>query len=803
MILIIFGPINTDRISSAVDVDDGTLEDWDDAPVRLYDPPEKPTPPAMTNLSFVAFDFDDTWLYVRWDLFDNLSYKAGVLYDMGINLTASGDVWDIYVSAELDLVGGFPVIINISIRDASDNHVWNASDDGNMTEDGTIYLGPVPGLPPGNLSVEARFPLSALGIPSGVIFGQFRSHSSPSVSSAVKDMVPDAGYIILVIDNFPPEISNLTDTPDPQENGGYVNISVDVADDIGVETVWVNITYPDGSCTNNSMMKGSGDKWYFNAPYDDLGMYFYTVWANDTNNWNNTGPEDFTIQDTDGPFFDNLNDSPDPQENAGYVNITVDVTDDIAVDTAWINITYPDGSSTNISMNSGTGDGWYLETSYNPLGIYTYTVWGNDTSNNWNSTGPGTFLIQDTDGPYLDNLNDVPDPQENGNHVNITVDVTDDVGVDEVWIIVTYPDSSWLNVSMEKGSGDEWYFYTTYDDLGIHTYRVWAKDTSNNWNTDGPGTFTIVDTDGPDIDNLDVTPDPQENGDPVNISVDVIDDIGVDTVWINITYPDGTWINVSMKPGEGNEWYFDTIFDDPGIYSYTVWTNDTSNNWEGSGANSFTIQDTDGPVFDNLNDEPDPQKKDKNVNITVDVTDDVGVAEVWINITYPDGTWINVSMEKGPGDQWFLNRPYSKSGDYTYTVWAADTSGNWNNTEPEDFKIEPPNWLYMILMLFFWPILLIVFTIAMVRRYGFNNRFKKDIAPIENGLAEYYASHPENLPNDANKTSDIIMMSIKAGIPAEEYVLATLNSGGDSQGEEELSNQLIEDLKVIYNYYRK
>ena len=788
------------RISMAIDVSDGSLEDWDDAPVKLYDD-QGNTSISQTDLAYVSFDYNETWLYVRWDVYDNLSYSPQVLYDMGINLTGNlignDNDWDIYVSAETERIGGIPVLVNISIRDRSDNHIWNASDDGNMTEDGSIYFDPTPGLPPGNLSVEARFPLVYLGIPTGVIFGQFRSHPSTSVNSVVKDRVPDSGYIILTIDNLPPELSNLNDSPDPQENGDYVNISVDVTDDIGVETVWVNITHPDGSWTNVSMMNGTGDKWYLNAPYNDLGIYSYTVWANDTNNWNSTGPREFTIKDRDGPYFNNLNDAPDPQENGGFVNITGDVTDDIAVDTVWINITYPDGSSTNISMFPGAGDKWYFVTSYDDLGIYTYTIWANDTSDNWNSTSLATFTIQDTDGPYLDNLNDVPDPQENGDYVNITVDVTDDIGVEEVWVVITYPDSSWANVSMVKGSGDQWYFYTSYDDLGIHSYRMWAKDTNNNWNDAGPGTFTIQDTDGPNLDNLNAEPDPQENGDPVNISVDIIDDIGVDTVWINITYPDGSWANVSMKPGEGDKWYFDTIFDEPGIYSYKIWTNDTSNNWESSGTEIFTVQDTDGPVLDNLDDDPDPQKKGRNVNITVDVIDDVGVDEVWIHITYPDGKSINESMSKGPGDQWFYDKPFSKSGDYTYTVWAVDTSGNWNSTEPDEFEIEPPMLLVMILMLFFWPLLLILFTMALAGRYGFGNRFKGDIVPIKSALADHYAKHPENTPDEDAKIQNIILLSHGTGIPLEEYFLSSFTPDKDSQMDAAFLERMSRDLRVM------
>jgi len=171
------------------------------------------------------------------------------------------------------------------------------------------------------------------------------------------------------------------------------------------------------------------------------------------------------------------------------INVT-DPPDAAGLDTVWINITYPNGSWTNMSMVKGTGNEWFYNTTYADLGVYSYTVWANDTSDNWNSTGPGDFTIQDTDGPEFNNLDDTPDPQENDGYVNITVDVTDDVGVDEVRINITYPDGSWVNVSMDRGAGNEWYYNTIYADLGVYSYTVWANDTSDNWNSTGPRTFT-------------------------------------------------------------------------------------------------------------------------------------------------------------------------------------------------------------------------------------------------------------------------------------------------------------------------
>jgi hypothetical protein len=690
LILLLSCPIEIARISEAIDVSDGTLSDWANATVQLTDPLGD-SPVDMTDLVFVAFDFDDTWLYVRWDI-DNDGTKASVLYDMGINFTASGVTWDIYVAVQIERISGTPTLTNISVRDPNDVHLWNASDDGNMIEDGTLYLDPPPGGTPGTISVEARFPLSSIISDTGLIFSQFRSHSSIQVTSNVKDYVPDSGYIVLSVDGKPPELANLTDFPDPQGSGGNVNITVDVTDNYNVDKVCVNLTFPDGSWINTSMFSGSGNSWYYNTTYIDTGVYSYTIWANDSSdNWNSTGPGTFIITggDTIPPELMNLSDFPDPQNSGDFVNITVDVTDDTAIGEVWVNITYPDGSWNNVSMLPGTGNNWYYNTTYPDIGIHSYTTFAKDTSNNWNSTSPGTFLIiGDTTPPEIMNPNDFPDPQIPGGFVNITVDVTDDIAVDEVWVNITYPDSSWNNVSMLPGGGNSWYSNMTYPDLGMHSYSIFARDTSNNWNSTIPGVFTIQDTNGPEFANLNDAPDPQENNGYVNITVDVTDGVGVDKVWVNITFPNFTWINVSMAHGTGDNWFYNTSYNDLGIYSYTIWANDTSNNWNGTGPETFTIQDTDGPMLINLDDTPDPQENGDFVNITVDVTDDVGVREVWINITYPNGSWINKSMVRGTGNEWSYNITYTDLGIYSYTVWANDTSNNWNGSGSGTFTIQ-------------------------------------------------------------------------------------------------------------------
>ncbi len=482
----------------------------------------------------------------------------------------------------------------------------------------------------------------------------------------------------------------MLDNPDPQVAGGSVNITVDVTDNTGVYDVWVNITLPSGGSQNVSMSKGTGDSWFNNTIYTILGIYDYVIWTNDTSgNWNSSSGHSFTIQDTTLPVISNVLDTPDPQETGGFVNITCDVTDTEGIYNVWVNITLPSGGYINISLTKGAGNEWYNNSIYTTLGIYDYVIWANDTSDNWNTSSGHSFTIQDTTLPVISNVLDIPDLQEVGGSVNITCDVTDNIRISNVWVNITLPGGGYTNVSMTKGLGDEWYNNTFYGALGIYDYVIWANDSSDNWNSSSGHSFTIQDTTLPIISNVLDVPDPQEVGGSVNITCDVTDNIGISNVWVNITLPSGSSLNVSMNKGTGDSWYNNTIYTILGIYDYVIWTNDTSGNWNRSSGHSFTIQDTTLPVISNVLDTPDPQETGSFVNITCEVTDTVGIFDVWVNITLPGGGYLNVSMTKGPGNIWYNETLYWLLGTYDYVIWANDTSGNWNSSLGHSFSIQP------------------------------------------------------------------------------------------------------------------
>jgi len=96
-------------------------------------------------------------------------------------------------------------------------------------------------------------------------------------------------------DTIPPEISDVTitksDPIDTDPSYGWENISCTVTDVGGVDKVKLNITYPDMHTENVSMTK-SGDTYYNNTTFSNVGSYSYFIWANDTSNNVNTSSVD-------------------------------------------------------------------------------------------------------------------------------------------------------------------------------------------------------------------------------------------------------------------------------------------------------------------------------------------------------------------------------------------------------------------------------------------------------------------------------------------------------------------------------
>lgn len=488
-------------------------------------------------------------------------------------------------------------------------------------------------------------------------------------------------------DTTPPTFSNVSASPNPQEVFGSVNITVEVGDNVNVSEVYVIVTDPDGIDLGNFSMTydpGTG-KYYHEDSYSKLGVFSFTIWANDTSdNWNSTSGS-FTMHDTTPPTISDVSASPNPQEVFGSVNITATIEDNFNLSYAVVAVFDPDGllvGNFSMQFDSGTGKHFYEDT-YSKLGDYSFTVWAVDSSSNWNSSS-GSFTLYDTTPPEIQNAEASPNPQEVFGDVNITVTVTDNIQLSEVKAVVTDPDGLPVgNFSMVYDSGSsKYYFETSYSKLGLYSFEIWAKDTSDNWNWSS-GNFNMHDTTPPEISNVSETPDPQEVYGNVNITASVSDNFNLTTVKVEIWDPHGVFVgNLTMiyDPGSGY-FYYESSYPEIGDYSYTIWAKDSSDNWN-STSGSFTMFDVTFPMIQDVIADPNPQETGGSVNVSAVVTDDVGVFGVWIEIYDPLNALIgNFTMDYDSlNGRFYHESSYSPLGTYSFTIVANDTSNSWNST---------------------------------------------------------------------------------------------------------------------------
>jgi hypothetical protein len=446
---------------------------------------------------------------------------------------------------------------------------------------------------------------------------------------------------------------------------------------------WVEVYDPDNNFLGNFSLNYHpiSKRYYWNQTYTKIGNYSFIIYTNDTsNNWAST-LDSFKIVDTTPPLILDITSIPDPQEVYFLINISANINN-YELFGAWIEIYDPQLNFVgNFSMKPDLINGrFYFERSFNSLDDYTFTIWSNDTSDNWNFAS-NSFIIHDTTSPIIININADPNPQEVFQNVNISATILDNYQLNGTWIRIEDPEGSLIgNISMNYDPVTDKYFVNrNYYTLGIYSYTIFATDTENNWISQS-GSFTIHDTIPPDIVNVSSVPDPQEVFGAINIQAQVTDNYQLSNVWIEIFYPNGTLLkDVQLDYNLSNNIYFtNDLFNRIGTFSFTIWANDSSDNIA-SVSGSLIVHDTTSPVISDSLADPNPQEVFGEVEINAWVTDNYQLDGVWVEIFKPDNTLLgNYTMVVNQSLLYHYQKSaYGLLGNYNYTIWTKDISNNW------------------------------------------------------------------------------------------------------------------------------
>ncbi len=502
----------------------------------------------------------------------------------------------------------------------------------------------------------------------------------------------------IVNDVTSPSVTDLRPVVGTQYNiSNLIDISANVSDNIGVGTVLANLSYPNGTIEQLTLINSAGARYNytFTAP-TAIGRYNLTFIANDTsNNLNITETTYFMVNDVTNPVVVDLLPIASTQYNiSNVIEIAANVTDNIGVGIVLANITYPNFTVQTLTLSLATGAKYNISfTAPNVIGTYTVRIITNDTSNNLNTTETTTFVVNDVVNPVVVDLHPVAGTQYNiSNVIEIAANVSDDVGVSTVRANVTYPNSTVQTLTLSLATGSKYNTsFTAPANIGTYIVRIIANDTSNNLNTTETTTFVVNDVNSPAVVDLRPIAGTEYNiSNVIDISANVTDNIGVGVVLANITYPNGTLQQITLVNSVGAR--YNSTFTAPvliGRYNVTLIANDTSNNLNASETTYFIVNDVTNPVVVDLRPVASTQYNISNViEIAANITDNIGVGVVLANITYPNSTVQTLTLSLATGAKY--NTSFTAPaviGTYTVRILANDTSNNLNTTETTTFVV--------------------------------------------------------------------------------------------------------------------
>jgi len=450
-----------------------------------------------------------------------------------------------------------------------------------------------------------------------------------------------------------------------------INITAEISDNVALLGIWLNYTDVNGTNHNVSMngwdrkmvmVSGLGPTLYaqngnysYEIPAQGWpGLLNYFLWVNDTEgNVIQTSNYQVNVYDNTLP---EIYHSPTAPINVNtLINVTATITDDITVDSVYLNYTGVDGTNNNVSMNRW-GSNWSYEIpGQNNTGVVEYFIWTNDTSGNVNQTGNYTVQIIDITAPEI--VHTPKSPAYVFDAINITAGVTDNVAVDAVFLNYTDVHGDNQNITMNKWNGNWSFDIPGQTNTGTVEYFIWANDTSGNANMTDIFQIQIYDVTAPVITHAPPLTAPLDT--PINIVANVTDDVGVSNVTLyygNVS--DTSYRAVDMVLDSGNWTATIPAQGKTGTVHYYIWANDTSGNNATSPTMGAHIVQITGPP---------------GISIA-----EPGGGERWTGGSNHQIQFTASDTEDEPGDLTvFLNYTFGAGGGFIAQVTGASSPYNW------------------------------------------------------------------------------------------------------------------------------
>jgi len=373
--------------------------------------------------------------------------------------------------------------------------------------------------------------------------------------------------------------------------GDQFTFQIEFPDAVEVSTFRAN--YSHGIETGNLSLVDTGGIWTGNIVLDhNLTNLNYTLYINSNNSYNFTISEKtVVVRDNDHPSL--IDDSSGDNSTTGDEFIfNISASDNIEVGAVYAGWGHG-GLSGNESLK--LTNGYWLGTVSldDALEDLAYTIFINDTSNNYFTVAQQDIPVADNDLPVIDADNS-PNAGTTGDSFQFNISASDNIEIDTVFVDWAHGNLSG-NESMSQSNGF-WMASIQLDENNENlTYTVHVNDTSNNYNKRSPEFAVISDDEVPVLIN-DSSSDTGTTGDLFHFNVSASDNIDVGSIYINWSHG-GLSGNKSLRRMDG--YWVGNITLDHSLdnLSYIIYVEDSSGNYNISSTRTVTLADNDKPSF--------------------------------------------------------------------------------------------------------------------------------------------------------------------------------------------------------------
>ena len=352
--------------------------------------------------------------------------------------------------------------------------------------------------------------------------------------------------VIDIIDNDLPQLIN-DETLQTGTTGEEHLFVVEASDNIEILTVKLEHWFIGSIPVNQTIEERTLGRWNASLilPEDDLASLHYRFWLEDTSGNILKGPEmTIEILDNDPPEITSTD-----LENNAFTSISfkfsMEATDNIEVEGAWVEYWFGPGQHRNITMGSGADFLWHVSVQVpDTVEDLRYVFHVKDTSGNWEHSFPGRINVLDEVVPMF--LEDTtPTETITGGSLTFEVAVTDNIEIRTVEVEYWYENEMHYTGTM---TGTLLFNYTL--DILLDAYQplnyiFHAMDSSLNRNQTHQSTISIIDDREPTI-TADTTQRSAREGDRFTFSVFIDDNVGVDSVMVEYWFGDGEHTSLTM-----------------------------------------------------------------------------------------------------------------------------------------------------------------------------------------------------------------------------------------------------------------